>query len=77
VNIGNPNEITVLELARLVREVTAVDVEIVHEDIPVDDPRQRRPDITRAGELLGWAPEIDLADGLARVHAAYLAATRG
>ena len=77
VNIGNPNQITVLELAQHVREVTGTDVEIVHEAMPVDDPRQRCPDITLAGELLGWAPEVDLAEGLARVHAAYLAAARG
>ena len=77
VNIGNPNEITVLELAQHVRDVTGIDVPIVHEEIPVDDPRQRRPDITLAGELLGWTPEIDLAEGLGRAHAAYLAASRG
>jgi dTDP-glucose 4,6-dehydratase len=77
VNIGNPNEITVLELAQRVCEVTGSDVEIVHEEMPVDDPRQRRPDITRAGALLRWTPEVDLVDGLSRVHAAYLAAARG
>jgi dTDP-glucose 4,6-dehydratase len=77
VNVGNPNQITVLDLAQLVRDVTGIDVEIVHEAMPVDDPRQRCPDITRAGELLRWAPEVDLAEGLGRVHAAYLAAARG
>jgi dTDP-glucose 4,6-dehydratase len=77
VNIGNPNEITVLELAQVVCAVTGADVPIVHEEIPVDDPRQRCPDIARARELLGWVPEVDLADGLARAHSAYLAAARG
>jgi dTDP-glucose 4,6-dehydratase len=77
VNIGNPNEITVLALAELVREVIGADVAIVHEEMPVDDPRQRRPDITRARDLLAWSPDVDLADGLARVHAAYLASARG
>jgi len=77
VNIGNPNEITVLELAELVHAVTGTDLPVVHEDIPVDDPRQRRPDISLARELLGWEPEVDLRDGLARAHSAYLAAARG
>jgi dTDP-glucose 4,6-dehydratase len=66
VNIGNPNEFTVLELAELTREVVGTDVEIRFEELPVDDPTQRRPDISLARELLGWEPEIQLRDGLAR-----------
>ena len=65
-NIGNPNEFTVRELADVVLEVTGSSSEIVFEPLPVDDPTQRRPDITLAREVLGWEPEIALRDGLAR-----------
>ena len=66
VNIGNPNEFTLLELARTVLEVTDSRSEIVHELLPTDDPQQRQPDISRARDLLGWEPEIELRDGLQR-----------
>jgi nucleoside-diphosphate-sugar epimerase len=66
VNIGNPGEFTVLELAELVIEVTNSDSDIVYEPLPVDDPTQRRPDITRAHDELGWEPRIDLREGLTR-----------
>jgi nucleoside-diphosphate-sugar epimerase len=66
VNIGNPGEFTILELAELVIEVTGSTSEIVFEPLPVDDPTQRRPDITRAREELGWEPRIELREGLAR-----------
>jgi dTDP-glucose 4,6-dehydratase len=66
VNIGNPDEFTLLELAQTVIEVTRSRSEIVFEALPVDDPKQRRPDITRATELLGWAPEVSLREGLQR-----------
>jgi dTDP-glucose 4,6-dehydratase len=66
VNIGNPDEFTLLELAEIVRELTGSNSEIVHEALPVDDPQQRKPDITLAGELLGWSPEVSLRDGLVR-----------
>ena len=65
-NIGNPDEFTMLELAELVREVTNSSSEIVFEPLPVDDPAQRRPDITLARQHLGWEPKIALRDGLAR-----------
>jgi len=65
VNIGNPDEFTLLELAEVVIEVTGSESEIVHAALPVDDPKQRRPDITLARELLGWSPEVTLRDGLA------------
>ncbi|MBK5223027.1 MAG: SDR family oxidoreductase [Acidimicrobiia bacterium] len=65
-NIGNPNEFTMLELAEVVREVTAADVDIVFEPLPVDDPTQRRPDITMAREVLGWEPKVELREGLGR-----------
>jgi dTDP-glucose 4,6-dehydratase len=67
VNLGNPEERTVLELARLVVRLTGSDSPIVFEPLPVDDPRVRRPDLARARELLGWAPRTSLEDGLARV----------
>jgi dTDP-glucose 4,6-dehydratase len=64
VNIGNPDEFTLLELAKTVIEVTESRSEIVHEPLPTDDPQQRRPDITRARDLLGWEPTVALRDGL-------------
>src|SRR4029077_12695178 len=67
VNIGNPAEYTLLELAQTVVEVTGTHSEIVFEALPVDDPKVRQPDITRARQLLGWEPEIGLEDGLRRM----------
>ncbi|MGH2957093.1 MAG: NAD-dependent epimerase/dehydratase family protein, partial [Solirubrobacterales bacterium] len=66
VNIGNPTEHTLLELAETVIEVAGSRSEIVHEALPVDDPKVRQPDITRAKQLLGWEPEVELRDGLKR-----------
>ncbi len=66
VNIGNPDEYTLLELAEAVKEVTGAASDILFEALPVDDPKQRRPDISLAKELLGWAPEVSLRDGLRR-----------
>ena len=66
INIGNPGEFTMLELAEIVRELTGSSSEIVHEPLPVDDPTQRKPDITKARELLGWEPKVDLREGLQR-----------
>jgi len=66
VNIGNPDEFTLLELAEAVKEVTGSGSEIVFEALPVDDPKQRRPDIALAKELLGWSPEVSLSEGLRR-----------
>lgn len=66
VNIGNPNEMTVGELAELVIEITGSNSELVHEPLPVDDPTQRRPDISLARTALGWEPSTDLRVGLAR-----------
>ena len=70
VNLGNPEERTLLDLAETIKRVTATRSEIVFEALPVDDPQQRRPDITRARQLLGWNPEIPLEDGLVRLLAA-------
>jgi dTDP-glucose 4,6-dehydratase len=72
VNIGNPIEITMLELADAVREVTSSNSEIVFEPLPVGDPTRRRPDIGRARELLGWEPAVDLRAGLAKMRDWYL-----
>jgi dTDP-glucose 4,6-dehydratase len=66
VNIGNPKEFTLLELAQTVVEVTGSESEIVYEALPTDDPQVRQPDIALARELLGWEPEIGLRDGLVR-----------
>ncbi len=66
VNIGNPDEFTLLELAEIVKELTGSTAEIVYEALPEDDPKQRKPNITLAGELLGWSPEVSLRDGLQR-----------
>ncbi|HEY4278341.1 MAG TPA: UDP-glucuronic acid decarboxylase family protein [Conexibacter sp.] len=69
VNIGNPDEFTLLELAKTVIEVTGSRSEIVHEQLPTDDPQVRRPDISLATELLEWAPEVGLREGLERTIA--------
>jgi len=66
VNVGNPNEFTLLELAQAVVEVTGSRSEIVHEALPTDDPKVRQPDIALARELLGWEPVVELRDGLRR-----------
>jgi len=66
VNVGNPNEFTLLELAKAVIEVTESRSEIVHEPLPTDDPQQRQPDIGRARDLLGWEPKVELTEGLRR-----------
>jgi dTDP-glucose 4,6-dehydratase len=64
VNIGNPNEFTILECAQHVLHVTGSKSQIHYKPLPQDDPRQRRPDITKARQLLGWEPKIDLETGL-------------
>ncbi len=67
VNLGNPREFTLNELAEIVLRVTGAKSEIVHEALPIDDPQVRQPDITRAKQLLGWEPEIQLEEGLQRM----------
>lgn len=64
-NVGNPGEFTMLELAQIVKEVTGSDSEIVFKENTADDPKQRKPDITKAKELLGWEPKVVLKTGLA------------
>jgi dTDP-glucose 4,6-dehydratase len=70
VNIGNPREFTLNELAETVLRVTGSSSEVVHEALPIDDPQVRQPDITRAKQVLGWEPEIELEEGLRRMLAA-------
>jgi dTDP-glucose 4,6-dehydratase len=67
VNLGNPSEFTILELAETVISLTESSSEIVYEALPVDDPQIRQPDITRAKQLLGWEPEVQLEEGLRRM----------
>ena len=66
VNIGNPLEFTLLDAAKAVIEITESRSEIVFEALPTDDPQQRQPDISRAKQLLGWEPQVDLREGLKR-----------
>jgi nucleoside-diphosphate-sugar epimerase len=65
INIGNPVEFTMLELAEIVLELTGSSSKVVHRPLPSDDPMQRCPDITKAKELLGWEPKVHLREGLA------------
>ncbi len=64
VNLGNPAEMTVLDFAEYIIELTGTGSKIVHEELPVDDPRVRRPDITKAKSILGWEPKVGLIEGL-------------
>jgi dTDP-glucose 4,6-dehydratase len=66
VNIGNPQEVTIEEIARTIIRLVGSSSTIVYRPLPVDDPRQRRPDITRARTLLGWEPKVGLEEGLLR-----------
>jgi dTDP-glucose 4,6-dehydratase len=65
VNIGNPAELTIVEFAQVINELTGNRAGIRYEPLPVDDPKQRRPDISKARRLLGWEPKVDLAQGMA------------
>ena len=73
VNLGNPGEFTMLELAEMTKELTGSKSDFVYEPLPVDDPVRRKPDITRAVERLGWKPTIPLKDGLTRTIADFRA----
>ena len=63
-NIGNPRELTVREIAQLIIKLTGSKSEIEQRPLPADDPKVRRPDITRAKELLNWKPNVELEDGI-------------
>jgi dTDP-glucose 4,6-dehydratase len=75
VNIGNPAELTVLQFAEVIRRLTGTKSEIVFQPLPVDDPRVRRPDISKARQLLGWEPKVPLEEGLPRTIAYFQTAT--
>ena len=64
VNIGNPDEISILDFAKEIIELTGTDQKLIFKDLPKDDPKQRKPDITKAKEILGWSPKIDRKEGL-------------
>ena len=66
VNIGNPNEITMNELAKKILKLTKSDSKITYEDLPKDDPKQRNPDISLAKKILNWEPKIELKKGLTK-----------
>jgi dTDP-glucose 4,6-dehydratase len=68
VNIGNPNEISLKDFAEEVLKLTGSAVKIVYKDLPVDDPKQRQPDITKAKTILGWEPKVDRAEGLKKTY---------
>ena len=69
INLGKPDEFKILELAEKIVELTNSSSEIIFKPLPVDDPQQRRPDITLAGEVLGWEPKIMLVEGLKKTIA--------
>jgi len=66
VNIGNPHEVTIEQIARTIIALVGSSSRIVYRPLPVDDPKQRRPDITRARTILGWEPKIGLEEGLTK-----------
>ena len=69
INLGNPQEMTVLELAEAVKQITGYSGHLIHEKLPTDDPIQRKPDISRAGELLHWTTTVSLEEGLRQTFA--------
>lgn len=69
VNIGNPSEISIKDFAEEIIKLTGTNQKVIYKDLPVDDPKQRQPDITKAREILGWEPKIDRAEGLKRTYA--------
>ena len=68
VNIGNPNEISLKDFAEEVLKLTGSNVKIIYKPLPVDDPKQRQPDITKAKNILGWEPKVERAEGLKRTY---------
>lgn len=64
INLGNPQEVTIKELAKKIIELTGSKSQIAYKPLPQDDPKKRRPDITKAQNLLGWQPQISLEEGL-------------
>lgn len=68
VNIGNPSEISIREFADEIIELTGTEQKVIYKDLPVNDPKQRQPDVTKAKEILGWEPKVDRAEGLRRTY---------
>jgi dTDP-glucose 4,6-dehydratase len=68
VNIGNPNEISLKDFAEEVLKLTGNTVKIVYKPLPIDDPKQRQPDITKARTILGWEPKVERAEGLQKTY---------
>ena len=71
VNIGNPHEVTIEQIARTIITLVGSTSEVVYRPLPVDDPKQRRPDITRARTLFGWEPKVGLEEGLLNTIACF------
>ena len=76
VNIGNPSEITTGDFAEEIIKLTGTTQKVIYKDLPVDDPKQRRPDITRAQEILGWEPKVDRAEGLKLTYSYFKSLTQ-
>lgn len=76
VNIGNPDEITISQFAEEIIKLTGTTQKVIYKDLPVDDPKQRQPDIAKARQLLGWEPKIDRAEGLKRTYAYFKSLTK-
>lgn len=76
INIGNPDEITISQFAEEIIKLTGTTQKVIYKDLPVDDPKQRQPDITKARKLLGWEPQIDRAEGLKRTYAYFKSLTK-
>ena len=68
INLGNPAEMTIVDFARKIATVAGVECRLEYRPLPEDDPKQRRPDITRAKKLLGWEPQVSLDEGLAQTY---------
>ncbi|NBU46830.1 MAG: NAD-dependent epimerase/dehydratase family protein, partial [Flavobacteriales bacterium] len=75
-NIGNPSEITIGEFAEEIIKLTGTNQKVVYKDLPTDDPKQRRPDISKARAILNWEPKIDRAEGLKRTYAFFKTLTQ-
>lgn len=69
VNIGNPDEISIADFAEEIIKLTGTNQKVIYKDLPVDDPKQRQPDISKAKDLLGWEPKVDRSEGLKRTYA--------
>ena len=76
VNIGNPDEITISQFAEEIIKLTGTTQKVIYKDLPVDDPKQRQPDITRAKSLLGWTPKVDRSEGLKLTYAYFKSLTK-